>query len=935
MDDIEINYPYSSLVGLTATSSPKEIRDKVEDFKSFVQKSKINHHVVSDLLNFCLWMKDRPDLDLDLIEEECVVPIMKFFLEDPNQEVCKTAYNHLAVMINRGKLSKQSIENHFCSYLAKVINDTFSDDFRLQTINTIFEIIFFIDKEVIAREIMPEITKLCLNPNADLDLKTACVSRLDKLASKLERELTEKTIIPLYEKMSKDKCKIRKNCVEVSVALSYICSKEIREEILVPIYLKFLKDPLSYVSDLALIALGPFIASFANTNENSEHHQIFNEVLVNNIYNFNYGKINIDFNLSNFNMIDQDYDPRNEEDADTFFANLPKDFLENLSKKTNLNDFDSNSDLKADEQDVEMKDEFNSFNYWREPIMDVEELIKEECGYSQTFGNLSSDDIKNYEESKKEEDKKSFMNECYDDKILYDYIKKKNYSSDAFDDDDTSGSFKMNHLLNESPRFDLYDIKCAFDPHRDVLNSNIDRCLKMLKDSNVPKELLFYFLKNLLSVYGSNIYQADINCICAFSLPAVAYTLGQKNWPCLASAFNLLVLGLSTNIRLILASSLHELAKIIGPVHTNQDILPALFTLMKHSDEVRERILKNLSQLVSIFDKKEQKQILRNLPQFYKLENEYNWRFRVEFIKQFTNLISLYDSPKLFDQIIIPMIFSFLEDKVAEVRKFAIPLLIHTIQHLSDPSKIKQKTQNPLNANKLIDSILDQMNSKLYLNKKWTFRQLFIQICEQIILEDALNEELFKIRLLKPLISLAKDKVNNVRLTLSRMLSNLEIQRYFKETNLKAEIDETIQLLTNDEDADVRGYLLFSPISLKDAEDTVTLIFGFEKYNLGNKLINDLADSSLMEQESIGSNSLNSIEKLTNQIPIITETNLVENLEPGEVTLDEIESLVQETVEEVVNNERKNDFVQLEEVSKLDDQFNTMLIDDKESKVVL
>lgn len=61
---------------------------------------------MNDLLNFCTWMKDRSDLELD-VEEECIVPIIKFFLEDANQEVGKTAYSHLAVMINRGKISKR------------------------------------------------------------------------------------------------------------------------------------------------------------------------------------------------------------------------------------------------------------------------------------------------------------------------------------------------------------------------------------------------------------------------------------------------------------------------------------------------------------------------------------------------------------------------------------------------------------------------------------------------------------------------------------------------------------------------------------------------------------------------------------------------------------------------------------------------------------
>jgi len=248
-------------------------------------------------------MKERSNLELD-IEEECIVPIIKFFLEDANQKVSKTAYSHLAIMINGGKISIASLENHFCGLLAKVLNDTFDDDFRLQTINTIFEIIYYVNKDIIVKEIMPEITKLCLNPSTDLTLKTACVSRLDKLASRLERDLTEKHIIPLYEKMANDKSKIRKNCVEVSVALSFICSKEVRESILVPIYITFLEHPLKFVSDLALIALGPFIASFANTEQN-EHQQTLNEVLMNNIYNFNYGKINIDFNLANSGIVDE------------------------------------------------------------------------------------------------------------------------------------------------------------------------------------------------------------------------------------------------------------------------------------------------------------------------------------------------------------------------------------------------------------------------------------------------------------------------------------------------------------------------------------------------------------------------------------------------------------------------------------------------------
>jgi len=769
----EAGNPFSELINFSSSSNLKELREKVEHFKTFVKNSKISSHVVDDLLSFCTWMKERSNLELD-IEEECIVPIIKFFLEDANQKVSKTAYSHLAIMINGGKISIASLENHFCGLLAKVLNDTFDDDFRLQTINTIFEIIYYVNKDIIVKEIMPEITKLYLNPSTDLTLKTACVSRLDKLASRLERDLTEKHIIPLYEKMANDKSKIRKNCVEVSVALSFICSKEVRESILVPIYITFLEHPLKFVSDLALIALGPFIASFANTEQN-EHQQTLNEVLMNNIYNFNYGKINIDFNLANSGIVDEfgeygeHWNDNYKRVCDIFLfqqqekLNLSNPFIAgNNNSNKNMSDLLETSRSK---DDVDLKDEFNTFNYWREPIMNIDDLIDA------------------------------------DEKSSSELLEK---NDDFFDEMEWRRSNRLSkrNEWNDS----LYKER---EQKEELLVSNIERCLKLLKDASVPKELMFYFLKNLLSSYGSNCYQADINCICAFSLPAVALTLGQENWPCLRPIFNLLVVGLSTNIRLILASSLHELAKIIGPFYSNRDLLPALFAFMDQSDDVRERILKNLSPLVNTFDKAQQKTILRKLPEFYKLDNEYNWRFRVEFINQFTKIVQLFDKPKQFSQIIIPMIFSLLEDRIAEVRKSAIPLLSLTIQHLND------LTKHIPPANKLKESILDQIYYKLYLSKKWSFRQLFIMVCDNIVQTVALPVETFEEKLLAPLLNLSNDKVNNVRLTLSRVLSNVLFQKYFEE-NGRSKIEETIKLLTDDQDKDVRSYFQPQPTSSPD-----------------------------------------------------------------------------------------------------------------------
>lgn len=632
--------------------------------------------------------------------------------------------------------------------------------------------------------------------------------------------------------MAHEKYVIRKTCVEVSVALSYICSKEVREQVLVPIYLSFLKDSLKFVSDLALIALGPFIASFADS-EGSEHHQTFNEVLMNNIYNFNYGPIN--FSLSNANFRDDfiyDIVPDYNDSESSWYPDSNYDFKYRSAYGRRGNEFmidsklagedenkrgltpvslDDDEDLDEtkeaeeaakDEDADEAKNEFNSFNYWREPIMSIDELLDVD-------ENSGSDQEKDEDRGKAK-----------------DYLCK------------------------------LYSNK---QREEETIAKNIEKCLKLLKDNVVPNKLLFYFLKNLLSNYGSSVYHADINCICAFSLPAVALTLGRENWPCLRFAFNVLVMGMNSNIKLILASSLHELAKIVGPFYTNLDILPALLAFMRHSDEIRERILKNLSPLVNSFEKNDQNKILRKLPAFYKLDNEYNWRFRVDFIKQFIELVPLYDKQKQFSQIIMPMIFSLLEDKVAEVRKCSIPLLVVTIQHFYDANK------KVLISGRLKESILDQVHYKFCQSKKWTFRQLYILICENIVQSVALPVDTFREKLLSPLLALAKDKVINVRLTLSRVLASELFHKYFETGR---DLADTIELLSGDEDKDVRSYFV---VPGKEEEETAlnneNRLYKFD--DLQMKIGRDLFYDELLwtnEKTDEALNSLSSIEKLTDHI---------------------------------------------------------------------
>ena len=57
---------------------------------------------------------------------------------------------------------------------------------------------------------------------------------------------------------------------------------------------------------------------------------------------------------------------------------------------------------------------------------------------------------------------------------------------------------------------------------------------------------------------------SDIAHHCAFSLPAVALTIGRSNWPLLFNTYDILASDMQWKVRRTLASSIHELGVILG-----------------------------------------------------------------------------------------------------------------------------------------------------------------------------------------------------------------------------------------------------------------------------------------------------------------------------------------------------------------------------------
>ena len=93
---------------------------------------------------------------------------------------------------------------------------------------------------------------------------------------------------------------------------------------------------------------------------------------------------------------------------------------------------------------------------------------------------------------------------------------------------------------------------------------------------------------------------AEIAKHCAYSFPAVAYTLGRQNWHCLRDLYETLAGDMQWKVRRTLAFSIHELALILGQEATTRDLVPIFNGFLKDLDEVRIGVLKHFSDFLKV-----------------------------------------------------------------------------------------------------------------------------------------------------------------------------------------------------------------------------------------------------------------------------------------------------------------------------------------------
>lgn len=474
---------------------------------------------------------------------------------------------------------------------------------------------------------------------------------------------------------------------------------------------------------------------------------------------------------------------------------------------------------------------YNCFNYWRIPLgeFQVDPELSDCIDLNNSFQNKDSTNNNLLDNLNSSNDINSDMKELDQDDDDGDEVE--------IDHEDTAHCKKTSHRLSSQIMVKLNAVTAQDEKNDNLIkegepdvNALIDKFLSTLsgdlisesnnigcmqdfnymsvrkllvKQETVPLDLLEHYLKMINPPASFEGVDPDLSHHCAYSFPAVAMTLGRKHWPCLKEAYEYLARDLHMKVRWTLASSLHQMALILGPEHTSRDLLPIFMSFTRDSEEVRFAILQNLSSILPLFNRIEQLAILPRIGDFLYSDKPRNWRFRYTLAEQVMGISSLY-CPQDIKECLLPIAYTLLQDKVSEVRLAAIKLMSNLLKHFfcDVSSSVPRLDTGSMEAAELLSHWVSGLVDS---RSKWIYRQSFVFLCEQMVVDDAIPPRVFNEYFLQHLLSLADDRVPNVRLALSRCLA-----RSFYDNALYREQQEAVtSILTKfkaDSDLDVRRF---------------------------------------------------------------------------------------------------------------------------------
>lgn len=173
---------------------------------------------------------------------------------------------------------------------------------------------------------------------------------------------------------------------------------------------------------------------------------------------------------------------------------------------------------------------------------------------------------------------------------------------------------------------------------------------------------------------------ADFPRRSAFNFPSVVLTLGREKWPCMRDYHLALCRDKTSKVRQSLASSLFEIAKIIGPAQADESLFEPFEWFLHDFDQVQGALLENVSTLLLSFGDDAARRALALLQAAW--GDIKTWRMREAIAKDLARIGPHFINGATEE--VLRLLAKAFKDQVAAVREQAV----HAVRLFAWPGQI-------------------------------------------------------------------------------------------------------------------------------------------------------------------------------------------------------------------------------------------------------
>uniref|UniRef100_A0A7N5JME1 Protein phosphatase 4 regulatory subunit 1 n=1 Tax=Ailuropoda melanoleuca TaxID=9646 RepID=A0A7N5JME1_AILME len=778
---------------------------------------------------FC--QENRPSIPYAF--SKYLLPIVVRYLADQNNQVRKTSQAALLALLEQELIERFDVETKVCPVLIELTAPDSNDDVKTEAVAIMCKMAPMVGKDITERLILPRFCEMCCDCRM-FHVRKVCAANFGDICSVVGQQATEEMLLPRFFQLCSDNVwGVRKACAECFMAVSCATCQEIRRTKLSALFINLISDPSRWVRQAAFQSLGPFISTFANPSSSGQYfkeeskssedtsvedkNRIRDQEVPEDVQ-IRPEDVTSDPSISNSsvrleNMV-EDLAETSRKSPGEISVPMDSSLLCTLSSESHQEAASNENGKKpancksalrpeggASSPDSALLDQelYNSFHFWRTPLPEIDLDIELEQGSGNTLSPERPEETSevtvpgssNITMATRKELEEMIENlephiDDPDVKAQVDVLSAALRASSLDAHEEASDAEKRSDVQDELGVNELPNCKINHDASVPLISDaveNMDSALRYIHNDSdlstsssfspdeerrskvqdvVPQALLDQYL-SMTDPSRAQTVDTEIAKHCAYSLPGVALTLGRQNWHCLRETYE------------TLASDM----QVSGRRRVHRVRVDGRHRGMKH-----ERLW-----------------TMRN-----KLKTS-------EGRGQLILLLELYSPRDVYDYL-RPIALNLCADKVSSVRWISYKLVSEMVKklHMATP---------PTFGVDLINELVENFGRC----PKWSGRQAFVFVCQTVIEDDCLPMDQFAVHLMPHLLTLANDRVPNVRVLLAKTLRQTLLEKEYFLTSAgchQEAVEQTIMALQMDRDSDVKYFASIHPASTKISDDAMS-----------------------------------------------------------------------------------------------------------------